>query len=162
MCRSIQDSVTAGLIIHATALILVLTGKPEYLWLGAFVFSVGMMQWADAIIWYQRAHQISTIFVSRYVLPLILLSEPICAYLGYLHYYKQRIIPFELLMALYLSVHMLTWMSECIENTSVTADGYLKWCNFDITDIPKIAYLFFLVFPFLFFPDKAVRTIILF
>ena len=160
MCGTIQESIIAGLIINGTALALILTQRPKDIWLGCFLFVIGLMQWADAALWYQKSEGISTDFVSRYAIPTILALEPLVAYAGYVLYYKKRMPVIEIIYAAALLHFMVMWIMTCAD-TTITTDGFLKWCDYDMSSISKIAYLAMLVFPFLFYPDPVTRGLII-
>jgi hypothetical protein len=158
MCGSVVDSVSAGTIIYGVGIILILSGKPEYLWLGSFILIIGTMQFVDALLWIMKQHNMSTDFVSRYLIVLILVLEPIIAYLGYVYFYKQRIPLFEIVLFTYTVSSIYIWTTICDE-TTITQDGYLKWCGVDILFINKVIFLFILLFPILFFPNMLQKVL---
>jgi len=152
MCGSIADSLSAGAIIYGVGIYFILTGKPEYIWLGSFMIITGTIQFVDAAIWTLKYYNLSTDFVSRYCTITVLLLEPIVAYLGYVFFYKKRMIPFEIILLIFVLRNLYIFITSCDE-TTVTKDGYLKWCGFDIQFINKVAWLLVLIFPLLFFPN---------
>ena len=81
MCGSVVDSVSAGTIIYGVGIILILSGKPEYLWLGSFILIIGTMQFVDALLWIMKQHNMSTDFVSRYLIVLILVYHSLLLHL---------------------------------------------------------------------------------
>jgi hypothetical protein len=109
MCGSTIDSVTAGTIICGTGAFFILSGKAEYIWLGSAIFIIGTMQFIDALIWILKAQNISTKFVSKYGVILILMLELIIAYLGYVFYYKKRIELYEIALLLFIIVLRVGW-----------------------------------------------------
>jgi len=158
MCKSITDSVISGSLSYFTAACLILTAKPEYIWLGFFVFIVGSMQWIDAIIWYFKSKGIPSINVEKYGIITILILEPLIAYLGYVYYTNQRLIPYEIVYGFSAVFMVYTWIKNCEEST-ITNDRYLKWCNIDFNNIvTKTIYILLLFVPFLYFPDKILMA----
>jgi len=160
MCGSTIDSVTAGTIICGVGAFFILSGKAEYIWLGSAVFIIGTMQFIDALIWILKAQNISTKFVSKYGVILILMLELIIAYLGYVFYYKKRIELYEIALLLFIIVSGNEWISLC-KDTIVTNDGYLKWCNINIPSSFKVLFITFLLIPMLFFPILEHRLLAL-
>lgn len=158
MCGSIIDSVSSGTIIYGVGIILLLSRKPEYLWLGSFILIIGTMQFVDALLWIMKQHNMSTDFVSRYLIILVLVLEPIVAYLGYVYFYKQRMPLFEVVLFIYTICSIYSWTRIC-DDTTITQDGYLKWCGFDILFIIKVLFLLILLFPMLFFPNMLQKTL---
>lgn len=157
MCKTIEDSLFSGSLSYATGLFLIYKGG-FYVWLGAFVIMVGSMQWVDALIWYRKKHGLSTDALSKYGVLTVLFLEPVIAYLGYVWYYGQRMIPYEIICALSLLNLTQIWLSKCKE-TPVTKDGYLKWCDIDFSRwYDQTIYFILLFFPFLYFPDVFMRN----
>jgi hypothetical protein len=146
---------------YLTGFILLYTQKPKYIWLGAFVLIIGTMQWVDATLWWYKHNNISTKTLSKYGVLSVLILEPIVGYLGYVYYSGNRIIPFEIILAVSSIYIAYDWISKCQE-TVITCDGYLKWCNNDFKSLlTKTIFLGLLFFPFLFFPDIFLRNMIM-
>ena len=158
MCGSLIDSVSSGTIIYGVGIILILSGKPEYLWLGSLILIIGTMQFVDALLWIMKQHNMSTEFVSRYLIILILVLEPIVAYLGYVYFYKRRMPLFEVVLFIYTICSMYSWITLC-DDTTITQDGYLKWCGINILFIIKVLFLLVLLFPILFFPNMLQKIL---
>jgi hypothetical protein len=161
MCSSILDSIVAGLIIYGVAALFVISGKAEYIWLGSLLFAIGSMQFVDAIIWFFKQNDISTEFITRYGVITVLLAELLVAYGGYVYYYgqKARIPIYEILLALTVIIYGIIWITMCKE-TTVTKDGYLKWCNVEFIAFLKITFLAMLLFPMLFFPNLLQKVVL--
>ena len=155
MCGSIRDSVLAGSIIYGTAAAFVLTRKPEFIWLGSTLFVIGTIQLLDAAIWFFESSAIA-----RYGILSVLMLEPFIAYMGYVYYYKNRLPLYELAYALFAIISIYTWIIEC-EDTTITKDGYLKWCDYDMTPLAKWSFMLLLLFPFLYFPDINHKILLL-
>lgn len=160
MCGSLIDSLSSGIIIWGIGLVFILSQKPEYLWLGSVIITIGAMQFIDAILWIQKEQNISTDFVSRYGIPFVLALEPIAAYLGYVYFYKQRMPLFEIILVVYTLIFGYIWITHC-DDTTITRDGYLKWCDFNLIHMNKLAYLLILIFPILFFPNMLHKVLFL-
>jgi len=158
MCGSLIDSVSSGTIIYGVGIILILSGKPKYLWLGSLILIIGTMQFVDALLWIMKQHNMSTEFVSRYLIILILVLEPIVAYLGYVYFYKRRMPLFEVVLFIYTICSMYSWITLC-DDTTITQDGYLKWCGINILFIIKVLFLLVLLFPILFFPNMLQKIL---
>ena len=161
MCKTIQDSLESGILSYLTGILLILTGKPKYIWLGAFVLIIGTMQWVDAALWYMKQNNIPTLEFSKWAVITVLVLEPLAAYLGYVYYYGERMPLYEIAYVLVASSMFYRWFSDCKE-TTVTADGYLKWCDLRFENIfNKSIFLFMLFFPFTFFPDILLRNVLM-
>jgi hypothetical protein len=160
MCGSLIDSLSAGIIICGTGLIFILSQKPEYIWLGSLICAIGAMQFIDAILWIQKEQNISTDFVSHYVTILILILQPIVSYLGYVYFYKKRMPLFEAILVPYVICSVYVWSITC-KDTTITSDGYLKWCDFNMLSVTKLGYILIVIFPMLFFPNMLQRVLFL-
>ncbi len=144
-----------------TGAILLSTGKPKYIWLGVFVLVVGTMQWVDAALWYMKQNSIPTLEFSKWAVMTVLILEPLAAYLGYVYYFGKRMPIYEVAYVIVAVSMFYRWISDCKE-TTVTADGYLKWCDLRFKSIlNKSIFLFMLFFPFVFFPDILLRNVLM-
>jgi hypothetical protein len=155
MCKTIEDSIFSGTLSYLTGGILIATGKPKYIWLGAFILTVGTMQWVDTALWYSIQHSAPTAAISLFV-PIVLSAEILVAYGGYVYYTGKRMPLYELAMIPYIVGLLYSWFKYA-EETVVTKDGYLFWGNYDISSFGKIMFLFLLVIPFLFYPDDFIK-----
>lgn len=161
MCKTIQDSVESGTLSYLTGAILISTGKPKYIWLGAFVFIIGTMQWVDTTLWYMKQNSIPTLEFSKWAVMTVLVLEPLVAYLGYVYYSGERMPLYEIAYLIIAANMFYKWFSDCKE-TTVTADGYLKWCDIRFKSIlNKSIFIFMLFFPFVFFPDILLRNVLM-
>ena len=161
MCKTIQDSILSGTLSYFTGAVLIATGKPKYIWLGAFVLIIGTMQWVDATIWYMKDNSIETKEFTKYSVLTILALEPLVAYLGYIYYTGNRMPAYELAYMAFFGFITYTWLKNCKE-TTVTPDGYLKWCDITFKSIlNKTFFICLLFFPFLWFPDVLLRNILM-
>jgi hypothetical protein len=160
MCGSIEDSVVAGVIIYAAAAVFLLSGSKEYIWLGAVLLVTGTIQFLDALIWIFRKFNLPTKPIAQYGILIILMLELITVYGGYVYYSGERIPLYEILLLIAIIVMGGLWILKC-KDTTVTRDGYLKWCNVNIPFIEKIIFLSFLLFPVLYFPDMAQKILFL-
>jgi len=161
MCKTIQDSILSGTLSYLTGAVLLATGKPKYIWLGAFVLVIGTMQWVDATIWYMKDHSIPTKEFTKYAVVSVLLLEPLAAYLGYIYYSGNRMPLYELAYIVFFISITYTWQKNCKE-TTVTADGYLKWCDITFKGVlNKTFFIGLLFFPFLWFPDVFLRNVLM-
>ena len=159
MCKTVGDSVLAGSISLFVAAVLFSTGKSKYIWIALFVVAIGLMQWVDAAIWYCKDHGYDTDFLSRYILPIILVAQPLCIYLGYL-LLNNRIPLFELAYLAWMCLFFYMWITDC-EETTVDSDGYLVWCGFDISTSARMLDLCMICFPLLYYPDPVLRFIVI-
>ena len=155
MCKTIEDSIFSGALSYLTGGLLIATGKPKYIWLGAFVLMVGTMQWVDASLWYSLQKEVPTQRLSLLV-PVVLSAEILVAYCGYVYYYGKRIPLYEVAVIPFILAVLYSWFKYS-EETVVTKDGYLMWGNYDIPSSGKLMFLFSLIFPFLFYPDDFIK-----
>ena len=155
MCKTIEDSIFSGALSYLTGGLLIATGKPKYIWLGAFVLTVGTMQWVDAALWYSIQQGAPTREISLFV-PIVLSAEILAAYGGYVYYFGKRMPYYELAMIPFIISLMYSWFKYSRE-TTVTKDGYLFWGNYDISSFGKLMFLFSLIVPFLFYPDEFIK-----
>jgi hypothetical protein len=155
MCKSIEDSIFSGALSYLTGGLLLATGKPKYIWLGAFVLIVGTMQWVDAGLWYSIQHNISTRILSLSVV-VVLVGEILAAYGGYMYYTGKRMPLYEIIMIPFLISIVYNWFKYATE-TTVTKNGYLMWGTYEITNLVKIMFLSLAIFPFIFYPDDFIK-----
>jgi hypothetical protein len=155
MCKSIEDSIFSGALSYLTGGLLLATGKPKYIWLGAFVLIVGTMQWVDARLWYSIQHKIPTRPLALAV-TAVLVAEILAAYGGYVYYTGKRMPLYEIIMILYVLVLGYNWFKYATE-TIVTKNGYLMWGNYEFSSLEKIIFLFLITVPFLFYPDDFIK-----
>ena len=158
MCKTIQDSVLSGTLSYLTGAVLIATGKPKYIWLGGTIIVIGTMQWVDMIIWYLKQNDMPTMEFSKYAVAGVLVLEPLAAYLGYVFYSGNRMPVYEIVYALASIFVVSSWFKQCKE-TTVTADGYLKWCDSTFkSTLNKTIFIGLLFFPFIYFPDIFLRN----
>ena len=167
MCRTISDSILSGSLSYLTGAVLLSTGQPKYIWAGLFVLAVGTMQWVDAMIWYRKSQGVSSIAWSQFAVPAVLSLEIIVGYLGYVYYSHKRIPLYELFAALVVLSIFYSFSKRCDES-STDADGYLVWCganaltkNKSMRLLERTMVMFFIFFPFFFFPDFLMKVLIL-
>lgn len=161
MCKTIQDSVISGTLSYLTGAVLIATRKPKYIWLGVFLIVVGTMQWVDMVIWILKQNAMPTLEISKYAVITVLVLEPLAAYLGYVYYSGNRFPLYEIAYLLAVPFIVYPWVRDCKE-TTITADGYLKWCDQTYKSVLNRSIFFaFLVFPFLFFPDTFIRILMI-
>lgn len=159
MCRTLEDSVTAGLVSTLTSLVLVSTKKPVYVWLGAFIFTIGLTQWIDAYVWYKGAATQEADTAIRYGTGLVLPLELLVSYGGLVYATQTRFSPlYEVSLALFSLMMYGYWIALC-EKTPISNDGFLKWCNSSPPLFVSFTFLFFLILPFFWFPDSYLRIL---
>lgn len=161
MCQDVQSSLAAGGISWLTAAILWSSGSLKWQWLAAFIASFSTVQFVDAGVWAAGPSSATALVLVRYVLPLVLASEPLVNYWGFRRALKRRLPWFEIFLGVFCVYLVANWMLTCGQPTTVTRDGWLKWCDADSTAIGKLAFLVALAVPFLYFPDPVMRAIIL-
>jgi hypothetical protein len=160
MCRTLEDSVTAGLVSTLTSLVLFSTKKPAYVWLGAFLLTIGFTQWIDAYVWYKGATTQEADTAIRYGTGLVLALEPIVSYAG-LYATQNRFSPiYEVSLLLFSLMLYGYWITLC-KTTPISNDGFLKWCDSSPSFGVKAAFMFFLVLPFFWFPDPFLRVLMI-
>jgi hypothetical protein len=156
MCKTIQDSVLSGTLSYLTGAVLIATGKPKYIWLGTFLLIIGTMQWVDTVIWTLKHRGMPTVEFSRYAVISILVLQPLVGYLGYVYYSGHRLPLYEIAYALAAPYIVYSWIKDCKE-TTITADGYLKWCDITYKSLlNKTIFFALLAAPFLYFPDRFI------
>jgi len=161
MCKTIQDSLQSGIISYTTGAVLIWTGQPKYIWLGAFVLIIGTMQWVDAILWRLKEQGLPTKEFSQYAVIGVLILEPLIAYLGYVYYSGHRMPLYEAIYGVTALCMVYTWFRDCQE-TTITEDGYLKWCDIRFkSTLNKTIFIALLFFPMGFFPDVLLRNILM-
>lgn len=160
MCGSFYDSVCAGAVIYGAATLFLFSGLKEYIWLGSFLLVIGTIQVLDALLWTFRHLGVSTDWIARYGIITTVLLEPIVAYMGYVYYSGKRMPIYEGILLLSVMAMAIMWIPNC-EETTITKDGFLKWCNMNVLDICKIMLLFLILFPFLFFPNLLQKILLI-
>jgi len=163
MCKSIEDSIFSGILSYFTGAVLLLTGKPKYIWIGSFILAVGSMQFVDAIIWYKKSKGEPSVDWTRYGVPTVLTAQYLTAYLGYVYYYNKRMPIYEgILIASILGMFYL-YTSFCDES-GIDKEGYLIWCGNNAIHMDnftrfacRTAVMLLIFFPFFWFPDVFFR-----
>jgi hypothetical protein len=159
MCRTFKESLSSGLVSTATALILLSQGKPAYIWLGTFIFTIGLTQYIDAYVWYNGLENSQD--VVRYGISTILALEPIVVYCGLVYTLGFRFpILYEVSIGLFsLGILYDWWVVSCKKGTTISEDGFLVWCE-NTPNIPgRIGLYLFLIIPFFWFPDLFIRIL---
>ena len=130
------------------------------MWLGAFIFTIGCTQWIDAYSWYVNAPSREANAAIRYGTGLILALEPLVSYGGLVYATTIRFSTlYEVSLGLFLLMLYVYWTTLC-EKTTISSDGFLKWCDAMPPFLVKVAFLFFLIVPFLWFPDPFLRILV--
>jgi hypothetical protein len=167
MCRTIEDSILSGSLSYVTGGVLLATGQPKYIWAGMMVLAVGTMQWVDAMIWYRKSRGESSVGWSQIAVPTVLSLEIIVGYLGYIYYFQKRMPAYEPIVVLMVLGIFYLFQRDCQES-SIDKDGYLVWCgaqsvtqNYIARMAERTAIMFFIFFPFFFFPDAGFKWLIL-
>jgi hypothetical protein len=157
MCRTLKESLFSGLLTTATALIFISYGKPAYIWLGAFIFTIGLTQYIDAYVWYNGLENSQD--VVKYGISSVLVIEPIVVYCGLVYALGFRFpLVYEISMALFLSSILYHWwILSCKKGTTVSEDGFLAWCDGTVDTFSGILFYLFITIPFLWFPDQFLR-----
>ena len=149
MCYSIEVSLVTFLIT-SLCMLYVYSKSVELKWIATFVMIVTTIQLCDALLWMSiNNNNIElNMFVSKYMLSLVLVSELLVAYYGAksLGTFENKI--YELFLWLYVIFFMIMWIATC-KATNRNSDGYLTWCDYSITPLMKILFLFFLIVPFI-------------
>jgi hypothetical protein len=159
MCRSFAESLTSGLITTLTSLVFLATKKPAYVWLGSWLFVIGLTQYVDAYVWANgiKASQALIQYGTGVILPL----ELIVSYAGYVYTTRDRFpLIYEISLAAYVFLMMYNWFtSKC--RTIVAANGFLHWCGHRADYLGRLLFLFFLIFPLFWFPDRILGTAVI-
>jgi hypothetical protein len=159
MCRSFSESLTSGLITTLTSLVFLATKKSAYVWLGSWLFVIGLTQYLDAYVWANgvKASQL----VIQYATSLILPLELVVSYGGYVYATHNRFpLIYEISLAVYVLLMMYNWFTgKC--RTTIAEDGFLHWCGYRADSPARLLFFFFLIFPFFWFPDRILGTAII-
>ena len=161
MCRTFEDSITAGLISTLTSLVLISTKKPVYIWIGAFIFTIGCTQWIDAYAWYVGAKTPDADAAIRYGTGLVLVLEPLVSYGGLVYATNLRFSPLYEVSLAFFSLMLYGYWTFLCKATPISNDGFLKWCDASPQFGIKAAFLFFLIFPFFWMPDTFIRILVI-
>jgi hypothetical protein len=163
MCKSIEDSLFSGVLSYFTGAVLLLTGKPKYIWIGALIIAVGSMQFIDAMIWYKKSQGESSVDWARYGVPTVLTAQYLSGYLGYVYYYNKRMPIYEGVLIVSILGMFYLYTSHCDEST-LDKEGYLIWCGKDNTGMNpsfrllcRTLVMLLIFFPFFWFPDLFFR-----
>lgn len=166
MCKTIEDSIFSGTLSYLTGGLLIATGKPKYIWAGAFIIAVGSMQWVDAMIWYNKSQGTSSVVWSQFGVPTVLSLEILTGYLGYVYYSNKRILLYEPIMLTLMVFIFINYSTGCNES-SLDKNGYLIWCgekhlnSQPFVPVQRTIIMLFLAFPFLFYPEELLKYVIL-
>ena len=166
MCKTIEDSIFSGSLSYLTGGLLLATRKPKYIWAGVFILAVGSMQWIDAMIWYRKSQNLSSVAWSRFGVPTVLVLQLLTGYFGYVYYSGNRIFLYEPVLISIIVFIYAQYIIKCGESTT-DANGYLIWCGKNNIDpepfrlIGRTIIMLCLVFPFLFYPDDLIKYLII-
>jgi len=167
MCKSIGDSLFSGILSYFTGAVLLLSGKPKYIWAGSVVFAVGSMQFVDAMIWYRKSQGESSVDWARFGVPTVLALQYLSGYLGYVYYYNKRMPFYEGILLVSITTMFYLYITRCEEST-LDSGGYLIWCgnkntgmNYSFRLLCRTLVMLLIFFPLFWFPDLLIRNIIM-
>lgn len=164
MCKSIGTSIAAFFTtLVSMSIVVSISRKPEHLFVAVFLFTISLMQLADALLWksIKDGSIKSNLFVSKYILILILVSEFLVSYYGIRYFFGWSNKLYEIILWVVVIRGLYIWSAKC-KATDVYTDGYLRWCNKNIKLRDKIGCLFMLVFPIIMgYPNILLKWILL-
>ena len=178
MCGSIKGSLATYVLsgIAALALWWQRPTSTDSRWLAMFLLTFSTMQLVDAGIWVALQHHVPQLnrFLSRFVLPMVLLAELwvnyVCAVClaG-----RSRSHTWEAILAAFSAGTVVLWYSSCerptvcmttttVTTDTVVADRRLLWCDQTIHCVGRVLFFVLLMWPVLqAFPAGSLRGILL-
>lgn len=167
MCRTIKESINAFVISLFVARILYFADyKGKYSNLqktnAILLLSFCFIQLADAAIHYfiNSDNSGGNLFVSRYIIPAILMLEiPIMYYATY-NLTKKRSIVFELIVFVLCIYGFISFVYSCNKPSVRGEDGFLIWCDNPIkSNIWKILFFFGILGGTFYYPLNVYKIV---
>lgn len=140
MCRTIESSLFTFVLTILISSYLYYK-KP---FVSSILSLIGFMQIIDTILWYSIKTKNLALnkIVSTYLIPFVFSIQMLGIY--YSSSWKNKY--FELCFIFLIS--LLIWIKQC-KITTISKDGYLKWCDLKIIDIIKLIYILIITLPIL-------------
>ena len=156
MCKNINISLST-LVVSWACCAFLYNKSPEFKYVSIFIATFATIQLLDALLWWAiNTKQYSlNIFVSKFIVIIILLSEIIVAYYGAKYILGWNNFYFEVIIWIFVIAILFDWIVNCNKETIVYGeDKYLLWCdkplNNSNNNIGKTIFLILVLTPAIF------------
>jgi hypothetical protein len=154
MCKSIETSLsTFAFSLACVAASAAICPTKEVHFASMFILTFSLIQLVDAGLWWsiRNRNKVLNNALSRYALPVVLVSELLVSYFGVKHVFGWSNPYHELGLAVFGTGVLGTWIfKSCNNATAYTlpyTDGYLHWCGVEINLVIRILFIAFLLLP---------------
>ena len=162
MCKTIETSINAFIVSFVTGIILLSSPQKIHKANGLILWSFCFIQLCDATIHYSIREKLPklNLFVSKYLIPLILFSEAPIIYYATYQLTGKRMIWFEFLLIIYVIFGMLSHTHYCTKITSQSSpNDFLQWCQTTSYNWAKFLFLFFLIMAAYKYPNNIYKLV---
>lgn len=122
-------------------------------WASTFLLVFSTVQLVDAFLWMSQKNKTVNLLISRFVLPILFISEVLVAY--YFGSWRNKLWEFSLWIFCILMFFL--WIYNCKKPSLPAKDGFLFWCQLESRVWTKLFMYFFLVIPFgIAYPNRVV------
>jgi hypothetical protein len=177
MCYSVESSAKTASLSLVAILILLQSNVPHFKWIGLMMVGWCGMQVAELFLWLTNPRKSCTPMnklVTLTLIPLVLLSQPLCGLLGSLFVkswsecsYNRKLFIVGYSVLIIFSMLVYFYKDATKYCTIVTPDGHLHWWlssfKSDLTTGYKIRYYLWLIaifFPIFALWDVSLKAII--
>ena len=154
MCKTIETSLsTFAFSLACVAASAAICPTKEVHFASMFILTFSLIQLVDAGLWWsiRNRNKVLNNALSRYALPVVLVSELLVSYFGVKHVFGWSNPYYELGLAVFGTGVLGTWIfKSCNNATAYTlpyTDGYLHWCGVEINLVIRILFIAFLLLP---------------
>ena len=154
MCKTIETSLsTFAFSLACVASSAAICPTKEVHFASMFILTFSLIQLVDAGLWWsiRNRNKVLNNALSRYALPVVLVSELLVSYFGVKHVFGWSNPYYELGLAVFGTGVLGTWIfKSCNNATAYTlpyTDGYLHWCGVEINLVIRILFIAFLLLP---------------
>lgn len=161
MCRTISESLTTFLVSSVIGIILLSSDKQLNKLNGIILLSYCGIQLTDSLIHYSLLTDNTqlNVFISKYVTPIILLSEIPIVYTAVYMITHKRIIWFEILLVIIETLALLTYIDSCEGKSIIGKNNYLLWCHSPTPDYVKILFIIGAVIATWYYPNNIYKLV---
>ena len=154
MCKGFETSISTFVFsLACVALSATMCKTKEVHFASIFILTFSLIQIIDAGLWWSISHKNRSLnnVLSRYAIPLVLVSELLVSYFGVKHVFGWSNQYYEYGLAIFVTGMLGTWMFKYCNDTNAFTlphnDGYLHWCGVEINKVIRVLFIIFLLSP---------------
>ncbi len=158
MCYSFEASVFAGSISYISSFILLARNQEYDRWLALFILSFSSIQWAEALLWKNLDNVSVNLFITEWLIPIILASEGLVALLGANMYHD--IDPYFWILYIIIALSLIFYNYD--SSLTAVVDGSLSWGPKNNINL-YVLFTIYLILPFYFYmEDEMSKSVIIY